>query len=149
MKKSIFFLLITCLLVSPPMIANQNDKLGKLMTFFTTSSERNKLDQMRKTGKFDKGPGVTGSSVGIIREPTKVEFKGLMVREKGKPVVWINEGNTLKSNKINQQISVKTRFIKKDQLKVPVKVSQKKISLKPGQQWSEMDNKVKDKYQTK
>ena len=130
-------------------LASQNDKAEKLMTFFTTSSERNKLDQMRKAGKFDKGSGAKGGGLAILREPTKVEFKGLMIREKGQPVVWINEGNTLKSNKINQQISVKTRFIKKDQLKVPVKVSQRRINLKPGQQWSETNNKVKDKYQTK
>ena len=148
MNKTLF-LLITFILVSPVVMANQNDKVGKLMTFFTTSSERNKLDQMRKAGKFDKDSAGKGNGVSILREPTKIEFKGLMIREKGQPVVWVNEGNTLKSSKINQQISVKTRSIKKDKLKVPIKISQKRINMKPGQQWTEVDNKVKDKYQTK
>lgn len=145
-------LIILCALIlvlSPELMADEDDNTKRLMTFFTTRGERNTLDDMRNAGKFDKDRVVKVSEDLSLQEPDKIEVKGIMLREKGEPVVWINKGNTLKSNQIDQQISVKTRSIKKEHLKIPVKVGHKRISMKPGQQWNESDNKIQDKYQTK
>jgi hypothetical protein len=130
-------------------MAIKANNVENLMTFFTTPNERNKLDAMRNKGQFDNKSTIKGSAVSIIPEPTKIELKGVMTRENGKAVVWINNGNTLKSNRIDQQISVKTRSIKKGQLNISLKASQQRLRMKPGQQWNESDNKIIDKYQTK
>jgi hypothetical protein len=148
-KKYLVLFILTGLSLSVETVAETTDDARRLMTFFTTSTERNKLDELRKQGKYNKKSGSRTSGVSILREPLKVELKGVMIREKGKPVVWVNNGNTLKSNQIDQQIRVKNKNIKKEQLKVSVKVSEKHLNLKPGQQWSESDNKVSDKYQAK
>lgn len=149
MNAIIKILLLSGLIFSQNLLAENKDKIEKLMTFFTTQTERNALNKRRDAGEYDKKTAGKGSGPAILREPVKVELKGVMIREKSGPVVWVNNGNTLKSNKIDHKISVNKQLIKKDQTKVLVRVNQKKLRMKPGQQWNELDNKVKDKYQTK
>ena len=128
--------------------AAETDSVERLRTLFTTPLERKKLDDLRKTGQFD---GKTNQATGqaIIREPLKVEVKGIVFRDKQKPVIWVNDGNTLKSHKIEDGVKVRTSGVKKSKLKVPVRVFQQTLSMKPGQQWSETDPRVQDKYQIK
>ena len=127
-------------------MANDYESVDKLKTLFTTSSERSKLDEMRRSGNFSKKQTDAGVSISI--EPKKVTVRGLMMRENGEPVVWVNEGSTLKSSRIDNDIKVNTQRIKSG-VKIPVNVNQRRLTMKPGQEWTESGNKIKDSYQTK
>ena len=127
-------------------IAAEYDQASELKTLFTTPVERQRLDNRREAGEFENNQ--QESSAPLIRQqPLKVEVKGVMFREKGNPVVWVNEGNTLKSKRINDDIRVRTKYVKQKNLKVPVQVNSRSLRMKPGQVWLETDGKVKDKYQ--
>lgn len=127
----------------------KND-ISKLHTLFTTPGERRDLNALRDSGKFDSSGGTTQSAGPAVRlQPLKVEVKGVMFREQGEPVVWVNKGNTIKSKKIDDNIRVRTQYVKQKSLKVPVKVFDKSLKMKPGQVWQETDKKVKDNYQIK
>jgi len=127
-------------------IAAEYDQASELKTLFTTPVERQRLDNRREAGEFENNQ--QESSGPLIRlKPLKVEVKGVMFREKGNPVVWVNEGSTLKSKRINDDIRVRTKYVKQKNLKVPVKVNNKSLRMKPGQVWLETDGKVKDIYQ--
>ena len=142
-------ILITFLLLfgmSP--IVNAEEEIDKLKTLFTTQIERTELSNMRDRGEFDNEKNKT-SGVPVKLEPTKVELRGVIIREKGKPIVWVNNRNTLKSDVIDSEIAVKTKNINKKELKIPLRVNQKILTMKPGQTWNESENKIKDKYQTK
>jgi len=140
------------LLINQPALAVESatisDSAKRLRTLFTTPLERKKLDELRKAGEFDKAGGQS-SGAAIIREPLKVEVKGIVYREAHKPVVFVNKGNTMKSQKIEDGVSVRPAGLKKGRLKVPVRVYQKTLSMKPGQYWTETDKKVRDNYQIK
>ncbi len=141
-------LLILAISSSQILMAEELDSVSKLKTLFTTQQERRQLDKLRTTGVFETEQG--NSSASVMRfEPLKVEVKGVVFREKGKPVVWVNKGNTLESNKIDNDIHVRTKYVKIKNLKVPVKVNNRSLRIKPGQVWVETDTKVKDKYQIK
>lgn len=125
-----------------------SDKATRLRTLFTTPLERKKLNELRNAGEFDKNASQGSGSI-TIREPLKVEVKGIVFRETQKPVIFVNKGNTMKSRKIEDGVSVRTSGVKKDRLKIPVKVYQKTLSMKPGQYWTETDKKIRDNYQIK
>ena len=147
--KILGLIIIFSVSISAGIKADTGDDAGKLMTFFTTQTERSVLDEMRKAGKFDEDKAVQRSDAIIIREPDILVVKGIVLREKARPVVWVNNANTLKSDHIDQKISVKTPSINKQQLNIPVVVNQKRVTLKPGQQWREVDNTVRDTFQTR
>ena len=147
-KVYILIFLLAGFVFSSNAFSQEYAKASSLKTLFTTSLERQQLDKLRNSGAYDqKKEDVSGSVV--LRPPLKVEMKGLMIREKSQPVVWINQGNTLKSSKIDQDIKVNVKNIKQESLKVPVRVNSKYLTMRPGQQWNESENKVKDKYQIK
>ena len=136
----LYFMLTTCLQ------AENYASINELKTFFTTSSERSKLDEMRRAGKLSKKQADTGISIPV--EPKKVKVRGLVIRENGEPVVWVNEGSTLKSHKIDNDIKVNTRRIK-PAARISVKVNNRQLMMKPGQEWTESSNRIEDSYQTK
>jgi hypothetical protein len=142
---SLFILSLTC---NYAQAAKDLNNPERLKTLFTTQQERRQLDELRGAGSFDALKDETSGPL-IRLEPLKVEVKGIVFREKGKPVVWINKGNTLKSKKIDDDIRVRTKYVKIKNLKVPVKVSDRSLRMKPGQVWLETDDKIKDKYQIK
>lgn len=141
-------LILILLFISSSINAEENS-VKNLKTLFTTPKERSALDDMRNAGKFNNDKKNSGSSFSLKLEPTKVELRGIMIREKGKPVVWVNNGNTLKSQIIDSEITIKTNAIKKQPVKIPVRVNQRTLIMKPGQQWDEVDNRITDKYQTR
>jgi len=136
------------IVISQSAKANETDQLSKLKIFFTTPIERRQLDEFRNAGKFENKQADSSGSI-IRLQPLKVEVKGVVFREKGKPVVWVNEGNTLKSKKIDEDIRVRTKYVKQKNLKVPLKVDDKSLRMRPGQVWLETEGKIKDKYQMK
>ena len=126
--------------------AEEFASINELKTFFTTSSERSKLNEMRRSGNFGVKQPDAMATMSI--EPKKVRVRGVMIRENGEPVVWVNEGSTLKSRQIDNDISVNTRRIK-PAASIPVIINNRHLTMKPGQEWTESSNKVKDSYQTK
>ena len=139
-------LIILLLLSSLSAHSSELDSVDKLRNFFTTPHERNQLDQMRAAGKYSGQK--SAASISVIREPLTVKMKGVVIRENNKPVIFVNDGNTLKSSQINE-VNVHDSTAPPDDLKVPVKVNQQRLMLKPGEQWSETDNKVQENYQIK
>lgn len=129
-------------------IASEYATEDKLHTFFTSSSERSQLDEMRQSGHYANGDNrnTTGS---IFHDPVKVEVKGVVIRKYHKPVVFVNDGNTLSSREISGSISVNDRHVKSPDYKVPVNINQQALKLKPGQQWTESERQIKDNYQIK
>lgn len=123
------------------------DTQKNLRTLFTSPHVRRQLDLQRQQGKFDNAS--QASSTIILHKPITVKMQGVVIRKNKKPVVFVNDGNTLKSPKINNEIIVGAKKTNKKIYKVPVRVNQKSIKLKPGQQWNESDKEVKDSYQIK
>ena len=139
-------LIILLLLLPYAAHSSELDSVDNLRNFFTTPHERNQLDQMRAAGKFSGQK--SASTISIIREPLTVRMKGVVIRENNKPVIFVNDGNTLKSSQIDE-INVHDSQTPSTDLKVPVKVNQQRLKLKPGERWSEVDNIVQENYQIK
>ncbi|VAW56450.1 hypothetical protein MNBD_GAMMA07-511 [hydrothermal vent metagenome] len=139
-----YFLLT--ILLSTSIIAFGNDSQNNLRTLFTSASIRAQLDKQREQGKFIIQDQLASSS-SIIRKPITVKMQGLVLRKKKLPVVFINDGNTLSSRVINDELIVKTKQIKRKKYIIPVRVVNKTIKLKPGQQWNETDRKTQDNYE--
>lgn len=128
--------------------ANGFESSANLKTLFTTPLERKQLDEMRDSGKFSKQQG-NDNPASSIHLPLTIDVRGVVIREVGKPVVWVNDGNTLKSEKIDDSVRVRIEYINSEPVSIPVRVNQKTLKMKPGQQWQEFDSKIKEKYQIK
>ena len=126
--------------------ADTLDTESSLRTLFTSSQIRDQLNTQRNQGKFNKK---TSSITAIFREPLTVKMQGIVIRENKKPVVFVNDGNTIKSSKVNNEIIVNTNKVGAKAYKVPVRVNQRRVKLKPGQQWNETDRQVQESYRIK
>lgn len=122
----------------------KTDSQSQLRTLFTSSQQRQQLDAFRKQGMYRSQPQSTAS---IIKKPISVRMQGLVLRKHKKPVIFINDTNNLKSSRIDNQVSLPTYQSKINNLKIPVRIKQKNIKLKPGQQWQPSSNLILDKYQ--
>lgn len=120
-----------CLLCSPVIHAEYDlSDLGKL---FTDKTQRSQIDAAR-SGKSSKDEA---------KQVDKVKVSGYMKRSDGKNVVWVNGENTLEESKIDN-VKVYPQNINENNKKVPVKVDNQKIYLKPGESWSKSTGKVSD-----
>jgi len=135
------------LMITGSSLSENLDSQDALHTLFTSSQTRHQLDKLREQGKFDKKQQAPSTS--IFHQPITVKMQGVVIRSDKKPVVFINDGNTLKSTRINDEIIVNTKKITNKSYKVLVRVNQQNIKLKPGQQWSESDPQVQDNFQIK
>ncbi len=133
-------------LISFLSIAATLDNQNSLGTLFTTPQTRKRLDQQRRQGKFDYK---LQSSANMMHKPISINMQGVVIRKNKKNVVFINNGNTLKSSKIGTAIRVNVKAIKKPLYKVEVQVKQQKIYLKPGQQWHESNKLIHKNDQIK
>ncbi len=140
------FLILLCLF-SKPVLSSDFDTQDKLRTLFTTPHIRMQLDQQREEGKFTDQ--INKSSINIVKKPLTVKMQGVVIREPAKTIVFVNDSNTLQSPDINNEITVNDNRVKKNTYKVPVRVNQKTVNLKPGQQWNESDKQIQDNYQIK
>ena len=116
-----------------------------LQTFFTSKSVRIQLDDLRSSGKYSKDTNNTH----VLRAPLKVKMQGIVIREGKTPVVFVNNQNTLKTHHLSNDVTVRDHKIKKQGYKIPVRVNQQGVTLKPGQQWDESSKKVEDTYRIK
>jgi len=116
-----------------------------LRTFFTSKSVRIQLDDLRSSGKYSKDT----NSPHVLNAPLKVKMQGIVIREGKTPVVFVNNQNTLKTHHLSNDVTVRDHKIKKQGYKIPVRVKQQGVTLKPGQQWDESSKKVEDTYRIK
>jgi len=119
--------------------------VDNLRTFFTTKQIRTQLDSQRSSGKYSNNT----NNASILREPAKVKMQGIVIRDGKTPVVFVNNENTLKTHHLSNDVTVRDHKIKKQGYKIPVRVNQQGVTLKPGQQWDESSKKVEDTYRIK
>jgi len=119
--------------------------VDNLRTFFTTKQIRTQLDSQRSSGKYSNNT----NNASILREPAKVKMQGIVIRDGKTPVVFVNNENTLKTHHLSNDVTVREHKIKKQGYKIPVRVNQQGVTLKPGQQWDESSKKVEDTYRIK
>lgn len=123
--------LFLCFLCSPVLHAEYDiSDLGKL---FTDKSQRTQIDATR-SGKSSKDEA---------KQVDKVKVSGYMKRSDGKNVVWVNGESTIEESKVDN-VKVYPQNINDSNKKVPVKVDDQKIYLKPGESWSKSTGKVSD-----
>ena len=137
--------LLACIglcLVGQPLYASDYTPLTELDSFFTGSVERQQLDAMRQARLAESNQAAS------LEKVSKLTVKGLVMRNGTKPVVWLNDANTLKKNQLDNVV-VSINGIKKQSSRIPVKINHRHISIKPGQQWDEASGKVEDVYQIK
>ena len=139
--------IILVLVISIPSVssASEYDSITHLKRLLTTEYERDELNRLRDSGKFNKSTATTSNV--SFREPVKIKMQGIVHRKNTKPIVFVNDSNTLNSSHINNEIIVSDTRIKAN--KVPVRINQQSLKLKPGQQWSESSRKTQDNYQIK
>ena len=123
-------------------------RLSDLKSFFTSPPQRSELDRIRSSGQFGKKSDSKSPQM-LLRKPLEVKLNGVVYSETGKPVIWVNGNSTLKSESIDESIRVKSSALKTESAKVPVKVNEKWLKLKPGQTWRESRNQVQENYQIK
>jgi len=139
-----FKIAVLCLLI--PLFSHAEiAPVDNLRTFFTAKQTRTQLDELRSSGKYSKNSG----SAPILREPAKVKMQGVVIRDGKTPVVFVNDENTLKTHHLSNDVTVRDHKIKKQDYKIPVRVNQQGVTLKPGQQWDESSRKVEDSYRIK
>jgi len=141
--------IISCLLIgfTSPLFGTTDSTQKYLGTLFTTPHVRNQLNKQRSRGKFDSQThaDLTAKS----NKPITVKVQGVVIRKAHNPVVFVNDSNTLKSQKVNGEITVKFRNVLIENYKVPIRINDNYVRLKPGQQWSESNKSVKEIYKVK
>ncbi len=127
---------VICALAPMAVLAESTgaEQLGRL---FTDSRQREKLDAVRQ--------GTYREDVEKNASVSNVRVDGLMIRSDGKNVIWVNGQSTLDNKTVNG-IKTYPQSANASTYKVPVKVDDNRIKIKPGQTWSESTGTVKDNY---
>jgi len=131
-----------------PINYSQADELGRL---FLTSKERARLEKMRyakpepvveevisepveitelNPGEFEL------PEIDLVEEPVLTEpllLKGVVKRSNGKNAAWLNDGNTLDSDSVLQNIEIHNSDIDHDSVKIKLPDKVTEITLKVGQ----------------
>ncbi len=149
MKKFLLRVLIISCFIVADVRAGEFSSAGELKTLFTSISERQQLDQLRASGVYRKDRAPVAADKPVFSEPLKVEMRGILIKNGGRPVVWVNQGNTMHSVKIEEGIRVRPERADKASKKVPIQIYDRTYRMKPGKIWSESNGKVSDAYQVK
>jgi len=131
MKLNIKNLLLLAMLLPAAGAGAQEYDESQLKTLFTDKKERDYIDAMRS----GKGPG---------RQAEKITVRGYMKRSDGRDVVWVNDGSTLKGNRVDN-IRVNPGSIGRNK-GVVVSSDGSYRRLKPGETWDRQTGKVVDAY---
>ncbi|MGD8583057.1 MAG: hypothetical protein PVF06_10470 [Gammaproteobacteria bacterium] len=135
LRAAVFSCLLFPVLASKSAMAQ--DSVENLGTLFTDTGQREKLEAVRRGTYLEEAE--KNSRVSNIR------VDGIMIRNDGQNVVWVNGVSTLKSSSI-EGIKVNADAADKDSQKVPVNIDGKRVYVKPGQIWSEGTGRVTDNY---
>lgn len=122
------------LLPNQAMSADGIEDLGRL---FVDAEQREKLEAVRR--------GTYTSEVEEESRVSNVRMNGIMMRSNGENVVWINGESTLDGEPV-KGVKVNPETADRETYNVQVKIDDKRVRLKPGQNWSEGTGTIKDNY---
>jgi len=128
-------ILLALLFISTHAVSEDGvEGLGRL---FVDVEQREKLEAVRR-GTYDKE---------VERESrvSNVRVNGVMMRSDGENVVWINGESTLDGEPV-KGVKVNPESADSETYNVQVQIDGKRVSLKPGQNWSEGTGTIKDNY---
>lgn len=139
MLRYFFSALILCWVTS-----TNSAELSGLQTFFTSKTERQQLDRLRDSGAFKNQQGQTAPKQSA---PDILKLQGVVIREQGKPVFFVNDENTLYTHHLSNGVEVREHLFKSENYSVPLRVKGDRLKLRPGEQWDSSDRKVEEAYQ--
>lgn len=119
-------------------------ELNGLQAFFTSKSERQQLDQMRANGAFNDRQQQTEPAQSA---PDVLQMQGVVIREQGRSVFFVNDENTLHTHHLSNDVEVREHLFKDENYEVPLRVKGEYLKLRPGEQWRSSDRQVQDSYQ--
>lgn len=134
------------LLLADSQVTYDNDQ--NLKTLFTSPAERRQLDQLRNSGHFLTSTPSQASST-FFKAPLKVELQGVVIRGNKQPLVFINNKAYSQDQNSDDNISIAPLTSTSKDYTVKVQANDYPFKLRPGQQWSESDLKIQEKYQIK
>ncbi len=114
---------------------------------FTTVDQRRILDDLRTQETGEKGQEIELEETD--EKPTLESFtmSGVVIREDGKHMVWVNGKSELSGN--DTPTDLKVGKPSERSKKVPISTSQKSRSIKPGQTWIVSSDEIKEGYEFK
>ena len=108
------------------------DGLNRL---FTDQETRARIDAARKGDPVIEKDDKNGST-------GKIRVDGVVIRENGDNVVWVNGENDRNSG----NIYVRSSQVNRKDYRVPVRLDGKTVRLKPGQVWNDENGKISDDF---
>jgi hypothetical protein len=111
------------------------DGLNRL---FTDQETRARIDAARKGDPVIEKDDKNGST-------GKIRVDGVVIRENGDNVVWVNGENDRNSGNIGG-IYVRSSQVNRKDYRVPVRLDGKTVRLKPGQVWNDENGKISDDF---
>jgi len=117
--------------------AISEDGIEGLGRLFIDVEQREKLEAVRR--------GTYTSEVEQESRVSNVRVNGVMMRSDGENVIWLNGESTLDGEPI-KGVKVNPEAADRETYKVHVNIDGKRVSLKPGQNWSEGTGTIKDNY---
>lgn len=131
-------LIFTACITTSPWLASAENSDGGLNRLFMEPESRARIDATRKGD-----PVVENSEQNP--QASKIRVDGVMIRKNGKNVVWVNGESNINGVKAGG-VQVHTRQIDRNNYRVPIRVDQETVRLKPGQTWSGESGKISDDY---
>lgn len=124
-----------------------DEGLGRL---FSTPIERQSIDQARASGALPASTGAPAVEAMIKSEVAKpnadsIVLKGVVIREHGDSVVWINNKSTLSAPVAADDFQIDRKRITKDG--ATLVIGGKNISLKPGQVYDRDSGSTRELYE--
>ncbi len=141
-----YFLLITLINFSSDVYSLPDNLYNHLQKFFTTKLVRKKLDLKREQENIK--PSSHNKNNLNQPEPISINMQGVVIRKHHFPIVFINDRNTIKSQKISDGITVKIKSNINSDYSVPLLINNKTIKIKPGQHWDEHTQRITKNYKT-
>ncbi len=135
LEHRISLVLVSLMLISKP--AMSQDDIEELGRLFIDTEQREKLESVRR--------GTYNAEIEKESRVSSVRVDGVMMRNSGENVVWINGESTLDGKPI-KGIKVNPETADGETYDVQVNIDGKRVSLKPGQNWSEGTGTIKDNY---
>lgn len=147
-KRSLFLFLLAYIVPSIAMCDEQNysDQFRRL---FTTNEERVLLDRVRRNDfpeNFELDDKLEQDVEVRYERRLELHVQGVMLRDDGNHVVWVNGENTMSKPELEPGVAVDLRNILEDGPNIPVSTLTSQFNIKPGQIWLEDVDKVVEAY---
>ena len=109
---------------------------------FTSRAERAQIDNARRDGLLHgeiEPPALSAAA------PPPVKVSGLVLREDGKHMVWVDGKSELSRNESNANVEIDSPIV--PLVQVPLRADGKARTLRPGQVWVIESNEVKEPFE--